>query len=213
MKNILPPTGTQALIPQLLRQWPSLTTELPQFLHLDQTYSLSTNPPPENSLLCCAMYCATKTPAKVTGCCILFCDINILFSFHVQPQFISVFVLATESNLEEEEYSSSMFSLQMVDSDQNLWVIKGIVCWSLCTVMLLIMYMVNDETIHSSSGYVEGSSTLHMLGTYLLLILHKLFWVWVCVCMRHRLCALPHSGVIARFVYHIVLFHSCQNWL
>jgi hypothetical protein len=29
-------------------------------------------------------------------------------------------VLATESNLEAGEYSSSMFSLQMVDSDQNL---------------------------------------------------------------------------------------------
>lgn len=89
-KNILPPTGTQTLIPQLLSQWPSHATELPQFLHLNQTYSLSTNPPPENSLLCCAMSCATKTPDKVTCCCILFCDINTLFCFHVQPQFISV---------------------------------------------------------------------------------------------------------------------------
>ena len=89
-KNILPPIGTQALIPQLLSQWPSHATELPQFLHLDQTYSLSTNSPPENSLLCCAMCCATKTPAKVTGCCILYYDLITLLCFHVQPWFISV---------------------------------------------------------------------------------------------------------------------------
>jgi len=80
-KNILPPTGTQALIPQLLSQLPSHTTELSQFLHLDQTYSLSTNPPPANSLLCCA----TKTPAKITVCCIIFCDIYTLCCFRVQP--------------------------------------------------------------------------------------------------------------------------------
>lgn len=66
-KNILPATGTQTLIPQLLSQLPSHATELPQFLHLDQTYSLSTNTPPANGLLCCAMSCATKTPAKITA--------------------------------------------------------------------------------------------------------------------------------------------------
>lgn len=77
-KNILPRTGTQALISQLLSQWPSHSTELLQFFHLDQTYSLPTSPPPENSLLCCAMSYATKTPAKVPGCCILFGDINTL---------------------------------------------------------------------------------------------------------------------------------------
>jgi hypothetical protein len=28
---------------------------------------LSTNTPPANGLLCCAMSCATKTPAKITA--------------------------------------------------------------------------------------------------------------------------------------------------
>ena len=87
-KNILPPTGTQVLILQSLSQWSSHSTKLPQFLHLYQTYSLSTNPPPENSL--CAISYATKTSAKVTGCSILFCDINTHCCFHVQPQFISI---------------------------------------------------------------------------------------------------------------------------
>jgi len=118
--NIVPPTGTQALIPLLLSQLPSHSTDLPQFLHLDQTYSLSTNPPPESSLLCSALSCTTKTPAKVTGCCILFCDINTLCCFCVQPSLLVFLVLATESDLEEGEYSSSMFSPQMVDNDQNL---------------------------------------------------------------------------------------------
>jgi hypothetical protein len=36
------------------------------------------------------------------------------------PSSLARLVLATESNLEEGEYSSSMFSLHMVDSDQNL---------------------------------------------------------------------------------------------
>jgi hypothetical protein len=36
------------------------------------------------------MSCATKKPAKITGCCIIFCDINTLHCFHAEPQFISV---------------------------------------------------------------------------------------------------------------------------
>jgi len=40
--------------------------------------------------------------------------------------------------------------------------------------MYVIMYMVSDETLHSSGGYVEGFSTLQMLGTYLLLVAYSL---------------------------------------
>jgi len=38
--------------------------------------------------------------------------------------------------------------------------------------------MVNDETLHSSGGYVEVFSLCECLELtcYLLLILHKLFW-------------------------------------
>jgi hypothetical protein len=38
----------------------------------------------------------------------------------LSPSSLVFLVLATESNLEEGEYSSTMFSVQMVDSDQNL---------------------------------------------------------------------------------------------
>jgi len=36
------------------------------------------------------------------------------------PSSLAFLVLAIESNLEEGEYSSSTFSLQVIDSDQNL---------------------------------------------------------------------------------------------
>jgi len=39
--------------------------------------------------------------------------------------------------------------------------------------MYLIMHMVNDETLHSSGGYVEGFSTRQMLGAYLLLVAYS----------------------------------------
>jgi len=40
--------------------------------------------------------------------------------FMFRPSSLAFHVLAKESNLEEGEYFSSMFSLRMVDGDQNL---------------------------------------------------------------------------------------------
>jgi hypothetical protein len=92
-----------------------------------------------------------------------------------------------------------------------------------------MMYMVNDETIHDSGGFVEGFSTPGMLGTCTCCIFFisrcfavsslkaksSMLWRCACVCVNHHarkslqgLCTtLSSSFTLAKIVYS---FNFCN---